>query len=204
MISTIILAGGESKRFGSDKKFYKIFGKTFLEHIYNAVKQFSNEIIVSISSYKDYERIKKLFPDVTVIIDKYDIRSPINGLKSSINHCKYDIVAITPCDTPFISPSVYKFMIEKLNEYSATIPIGDRIYILNSVFKKEPLKNALKSLDVKDSVRKILRYINNVLFIDVNILKSLDKHLLTFLNINSKDDLEKIYSNIKFLNINYV
>ncbi len=197
MVSTIILAGGLSKRFGTDKKFYKIFGKTFLEHIYNSVKEFSNEIIVSISSVKDYEKIRKILPDVKIILDEYNERSPINGLKSCIKHCKYNIVALTPCDTPFINPNVYKYMISLLKDYSAVIPKGEKIHILNAIYKRGELLEALNNINLNDSVRKLIQLLKNILFIDVERLKAFDEHLLTFININSVNDLNKVFKLIK-------
>ncbi len=193
MVSTIILAGGKSKRFGTDKKFYKIFGKTFLEHVYNAVKKFSSEIIISISSQKDIERVLELLPDVKIIVDEYNIRNPINGLKSCVKFCNHNIVAIAPCDTPFIVPEVYIYMMQFLGKHSAVIPkLNDRILILNAIFKKASLESGLKNLNLHNRVRDILKYINDVIFIDAERLRKYDKNLITFYNINSKEDLIKI------------
>ena len=53
-----ILMGGESRRMGRDKAFVEWKGKTLLEHLYQELFSYSNNIILSVN-HEQYHKLKK-------------------------------------------------------------------------------------------------------------------------------------------------
>lgn len=49
-VTGIILAGGESKRMGTDKAFVRLNGKPLISYALNTLKTVSSEILLSVGS----------------------------------------------------------------------------------------------------------------------------------------------------------
>ena len=83
-IQAIILAGGESRRMGSDKGMLKKDGKPFVQSIIEAVKPLTARIMI-ISSNKDYKRFG--YP---VYEDIVKGKGPVGGIYTGLNHSRYE------------------------------------------------------------------------------------------------------------------
>ena len=113
----LILAGGRSKRFGSDKSDFKINNKTFIDTILKRTKNTFAEILISCNKSQShlYKYNLKL---------SYDIgdnnQGPLWGIYSSILNIKSEWVFVLPCDSPYFKVTTITNMIAnsiKKNNY---------------------------------------------------------------------------------------
>ncbi len=93
-VSVVVLAGGKSTRMGRDKAFLPWGDKTFLEHILDAAKPISNQIILSGSDARLHNF------GLPVIADVLEGEGPVVALASCFIHIKTDLVLVLSCDVP--------------------------------------------------------------------------------------------------------
>jgi molybdopterin-guanine dinucleotide biosynthesis protein A len=194
MISSILLAGGQSKRMGRDKAFLKYKNKTFLRHILEKLDRFSSQIILSINKeeaiYKsELEGIKA---EIKFVKDIHKHAGPLNAVVSCSPFVKNKYLFIATCDTPLISLEVVNFLFEKLkeneNKFDCVTPIiNGKIQPLNTFYLKKSLKYAEESY--KRGNKSLLSWLDKLkkLEISENELKSLDPDFKTFLSINTPE-----------------
>src|SRR5438132_13627932 len=75
--SALILAGGESRRFGGPKALVEIAGRALIAHDAHAMASLADETIVSVGSPEREEQIRPLLPGVVFAHDLREGRGPI-------------------------------------------------------------------------------------------------------------------------------
>jgi molybdopterin-guanine dinucleotide biosynthesis protein A len=138
-ISCIILAGGESKRFGENKVFYDFNGKTFLERALDTAYEISEDIVISVRYENQIKffihEVKKIFKKkadfqkkssyLRIIADKScGFKGPLKGIYSSIGDLKGSTALIMECDAPFFNAAAAIELIKKIEieKSDAVIP----------------------------------------------------------------------------------
>ena len=193
----VILAGGKSSRFGSNKADAHLGDKTLLEHTISKVeKNFLEVLIVS-----NNESIKINKKNVFLVKDFIKGQlGPLIGILSAMKwieqyNKKYKWIATFPCDTPFIDDSI----IGKLKNCS--LSNDHLLFFLNSRKKRHNIFGlwSLKLIDIleedirSNNFRKVELWADKigVQKIEVNT-EGFDK----FLNINTLGDLEDAKKNL--------
>jgi molybdopterin-guanine dinucleotide biosynthesis protein A len=116
----IILAGGESRRMGTDKAFLKIDGRPLIEHILAVFSTlFARTIVVTNTPdrYRNY--------GVEVTSDALDIRGPLTGIYSGLLRSGDEYNFVAACDMPFLNPRFIAYMGELTAGYDAVVPMFD-------------------------------------------------------------------------------
>lgn len=194
--SAIILAGGFSKRLGSDKGLIKLANKPLIIHVIDRISAVVGEVVVVVGSSgqkNDYSHFLK--SKVKIVIDKYETQSPLVGALTGFENVQGEYSLLLPCDTPFISSQIASFLLELCSEKDAVIPQWPNGYLepLQATYNtKSALTAANKALeDNKLNMRSMLHYLRNVSYISTSVLKQLDSELMTFFNVNTPADLKK-------------
>lgn len=194
--TAIILAGGFSKRFGSDKGILKIANISLINHVVKKVASVVNEIIIITNSKKKINLYSReiIGTKVDFYLDLYDGIGPVGGVLTGLKYSKGNYSLIVPFDTPFLSKKILALLFDLCKHRSAVIPRWPNGHIepLHSVYDtKEACGAALDSVNKKEKkVRSIIQRLKNVYYISTEILQSFDPKLLTFLNVNTPSDLE--------------
>ena len=195
----VILAGGKSRRFGEDKSKIKLGNKTLLEHVIDKVeKEFSELLIISnIQSYKFTS--KRIFLVQDFIKGQL---GPLIGALSAmkwveLNNKNYKWIATFPCDTPFFDIKIIEYLKIKSFEtkkklvFLKSAKIRHNIFGLWSLDLKDILEN-----DIKNNIRKVEIWADKIGSDIINIEKG---KFDSFLNINTKNDLEIAKKNLSYL-----
>ena len=212
-LSCIILAGGESKRFGENKAFFNFNGKSFIERAAETALKLSGDIIISARDKEGAERYsnelkKKLNINPHAIADDKNCGfiGPLRGIYSCIKHLKGKYVLVMECDAPLFNFSAANELIKKMEKekVGAVLPLWPDstvepllgIYnIKKTAAVLEMLNdyalNLEKNFPFKDSVN-ISRFLPSVYYYNILdiIKKNPDLKIEFFMNINSKDDIE--------------
>jgi len=189
MITGIILAGGKSSRMGTDKCFLKTNNQTFLEKTIKIIEAFTTNILIS----GENKKFKHLGYDI--ITDEYKDCGPIGGIFSALKYSKSEVNIIAPCDMPYLNADLFKFLISKLDNYDAVVPIfKDKVEPLIIVLRKRTID--ILEEQIKSRKFKILTFIEkiNTRFVEINSDLSFYSDYL-FDNINKPDDLEHYLKN---------
>ncbi|MDX1740229.1 MAG: molybdenum cofactor guanylyltransferase [Rhodothermales bacterium] len=99
-ISGLILAGGRSRRFGSDKAAHDIGGQAMIARAFDALSAVTDDVIVSVR-YKD----QRYELDAEHVADRYRGLGPLAGLDAGFRRTRHDWVFVLACDLPQISRS---------------------------------------------------------------------------------------------------
>ena len=111
-ITGIILAGGKSKRMGRDKAFLPYHGKDLIEYSISLMQSICDEVIISAND-ADYDKF-----GLRVVRDNYPHIGPIGGLEASLTYSKTRHNLVIPCDTPFLTLSVYYEILKNLLNFN--------------------------------------------------------------------------------------
>ena len=195
----VILAGGKSRRFGEDKSKIKLGNKTLLEHVIDKVEKEFSELLI-ISNNQNYQfTSKRIFLVQDFIKGQL---GPLIGVLSAmkwveLNKKNYKWIATFPCDTPFFDIKIIEYLKIKSFEtkkklvFLKSAKIRHNIFGLWSLDLKDILEN-----DIKNNIRKVEIWADKIGSDIINIEKG---KFDSFLNINTKNDLEIAKKNLSYL-----
>ena len=120
-VSALILAGGNSIRFGSDKSFADLGGTPLIEHIISQLMPHFDEIIISANNKADYAYLNR-----QIVGDIFTGAGPIAGLHAGLKAASGDYVFLAACDMPFVSDALIKRMRRVLAEMTPAAAVPKR------------------------------------------------------------------------------
>ena len=191
----VILAGGKSSRFGSNKSLSNLSNSKLIEHVINKINKYFSEILIVSNDSKlilDDTNIK-------IIKDcKEGYLGPLVGVLSAMKYAnqnkKYNWIITFPCDTPFFDEIIIEKMIQKTSSRKEKIFLIKEKKQRHNIFGtwSTSLEKVLEQ-DLNNNFRKVDLWADKIgcSYIEKDIKKENE-----FLNINTKEDLElaeKIY-----------
>lgn len=193
--SGYVLAGGKSSRMGADKAFLKIGEKTFLENAVGILKPNCKQVkIVLNKSQKHFT--EKLPAGISYIFDIHENRGALGGIHAAFQDCETEYAVILAVDLPFVTSEAIEKLCEIIfdeKDFSAIVPrqTNGKLQPLAAVYRvKDCLPKAEEMLSKTESasVRDFLETVNAKI-IEAEVL---DKNQDLFLNINNRNEYEKI------------
>ena len=187
----VVLAGGKSVRFGEDKNQVKLGKLTLLEHVLiKIIDQFEEVLIVSNHNVKYKKNLK-----IHLVGDYKNDLGPLAGVLSAMKWIKekskkYKWIVTFPSDTPFFDKSIIGKFKESAKDNKSSLYFirsnkkRHNIFGLWSIDLMETLENDL----IKKDLRKIEDWANKI---GVKVIDIKNDEFDSFLNINTKEDLEK-------------
>ncbi|MGM0499375.1 MAG: molybdenum cofactor guanylyltransferase [Bacillota bacterium] len=110
-INAVLLAGGQSSRFGSDKALISFAGMKLIEYIYNNLDHNFKKVIV-VGSKEKYSFLK----GAEIKEDIYQNMGPLAGIYTGLYFSKSRYNFICGCDMPFLNSEYFNFIKEKIRE----------------------------------------------------------------------------------------
>ena len=104
-ITGVVLAGGKSSRFGSNKALSKYGDETFLKHITALLQPYAKEVVIS-GSYPEYESF-----GAAVLEDKISETGPLGGIYTALLYSSTPWILVLTCDMPFITNEIIMHML---------------------------------------------------------------------------------------------
>ncbi len=195
MISAIILAGGESKRFGTLKPIHRLEKKTFLDLIIEKIEKIPliQEIIIGVGfRYNDIilHLNEMNYSKIKIAINPDYKRGQLSTLQECLKKASEDAAGylVILSDHPFVDEHTYRVLIERFIQEN-----GKNILI--PVYGKQPghpvifphfLREEILESDLTYGLDKIFDFHKEI----INFIEVIDKHILS--DIDTIDELEKI------------
>ena len=193
--SAIILAGGASSRFGSDKGVLELAKKPLIWHVVNIAAQSTEEIIVVTNSQERISKYSQILPSAIIFaLDREESKSPLIGAATGfeIAHGKYSL--LLPFDTPFINQEVLSLLFDLCDKRAAVIPRwpNGNIEPLQAVYETNMALAAAKlAIDEgKLNLRSMIEKLKGVRYVSTLIFQQINPDLRIFFNINNVQDLK--------------
>ena len=202
MKAAIILAGGFSRRFGSDKGLTLLADKPLIRHVLDAVGNIVEEKIVVASSKMQAEAFTKVLGlNVKVAVDKWEMQSPLVGALTGFSEAHSEYALLLPCDTPLISKDALALILELCIGKNAVIPRWPNGYIepLQAAYRVKPALEASERalMEGRLDMRSMIEKLGGIRYISTLVLQQLDPELKMFFNINTPLDLKKAEQMLK-------
>lgn len=120
-LSAVVLAGGRSSRFGTDKASALLLGRPLLEWVVAALAPVCARTFVVKAKGQRLPAIHGFaFAEVE---DYYDDRGPLAAIVSGFERCDAAAAFVVACDTPALVPAVVPFLFERLRDNDCVLPI---------------------------------------------------------------------------------
>ena len=161
-LNAIVLSGGTSSRFGSDKASAKINGQTLLELlITNLLAEGIEEIVVvgpkvALNLGKAIEGAAK----ITFVREAPEFGGPVAAIAAAISEIQSEQVAIFATDMPF-APKFLPALKARLDAKLESKLAGDAALIVDSQGFAQPLAALYQSAPLKEALSELAK-INGV------------------------------------------
>lgn len=117
MILGVVLAGGESRRFGSDKSGATLGGRPLIQHAIDALAPHVDAVAISGARFGDLPTIgDRPRPGL----------GPLGGLAGALRYAGengFDAVLTVPCDTPLLAPELLRGLMAHGPAVVAELPV---------------------------------------------------------------------------------
>ena len=191
-VTGIVLAGGRSSRFGSDKLVAELDGRPLLHHALEAAATVAAQIVVVAAPGIEPSIPVDLASRVRVVHDPEPFGGPLVGLMAALSVVERSIVLVVGGDMPQLVPAV-------LSRLVATVGPDRRAVLLEVPGRLQPLPMALDvaaalaaRMAILDrggrSLRELLRELGAV-SIPAPVWLSLDPAGVTIVDIDRPGDL---------------
>lgn len=187
LVTVAILAGGQSRRMGTDKSFVLVDGKPLIQHVIERASQLDTPLILIAN---DVERYRQwglpVYPDVI------PGAGSLGGLYTALIHSTTDYTLCLACDMPQINPAVLQYLITLMGKNDAIVPrLNNTPQSLHAIYHRRCL--TVMDAHIQQGRLKISEMFDalNTRFVDEDELRPLDPECTSFVNLNTPVDLEQ-------------
>lgn len=134
--TAIIMAGGQSRRMGTDKSMVPVRGRPLVETVAEQLRGSFSQILVSANTVE-----KLTFLGLPIIRDRVPGQGPLMGIASALEASVNELNFVIACDIPYIDLRYVRRMLMRADGVDAVIPTtGDEKYEpLFAVYRKSAL-----------------------------------------------------------------
>src|SRR5690242_9512250 len=119
-VSGAILAGGQSRRMGSDKAALRIQGEPLLQRTARLLATITTDVAI----IGPPERAA-LAPGVPILPDRWPQQGPLGGIATALQALAGEAVLVVGCDMPFLNAALLRYFITLAPEYDAVVARAD-------------------------------------------------------------------------------
>lgn len=180
--SAAIIAGGKSRRFGSDKALFEYKGKPLLQWVVDSFEESDDLFIVANKSYPEFSL--PLYGDVL------EPNGPLVGIYTALQYAKYEWLGVAACDMPFLSKDYWQLLLSEREDSQAVIIKSERGLQPLAALYHSSISEAIKKqiAQKKYSVQDMLAQAK-VKIIDIKQARISEK---TFANFNYIEDSKSL------------
>jgi molybdopterin-guanine dinucleotide biosynthesis protein A len=196
--AAVILAGGENKRYPSLKAFIEVDGSPLIARTLSILRGLFDQVLISTNIPGPYFAL-----GVPLIGDVLPSVGPMSGIYSTLRYTGHDRIFVVACDMPFLTQDLIRLVCEQdtakasQNTVQATVPVcGDDPQPLLAVYHSTALPQMEASiLGGKTSMKRFLDEIG-AHYIAEHLVRQVDPAGMSFANINTISDYDKIISRL--------
>ncbi len=191
MDTALILAGGESARFGRPKALVDIGGNPMIRWVIDAVTPLGDEVVVSVANSRMADRIRPIAPQARFVVDRREGVGPIEGIARGFETARGERVIVAPCDAPLLRSELYRLLLEVLGEFDAAVPRLEAIDPVRAVYQRRRVLEVLnRSRGIPSPSALVDRL--RCRFVDADRIRAVDPDLTSFWDVNNPADLDRV------------
>lgn len=188
-----ILAGGRSERLGIDKALLEIGGQALLDRIMKRLEEiFARILIVVQDGHHDLEAAYG--SRARIVADLIPGKGPLGGIYTALEYSPAPHVFIMACDMPYPSLELVRRLLGQAPGKEAVVPRrGEYIEPLFAVYARSAREKIRARLDEDQLKIHDLLDDLDVSYMDEDEICGCDPEFRSFFNINTPEDLGRIY-----------
>ena len=204
MRTAVILAGGSSRRLGAEKSLLLFDGKPLICWTVERLSSVADEIVVVARDEEHSRRLEKFLSQFlpfrikpAMAWDSLLGYGPVAGIAAGLGRASGKFAFATACDLPFLSPRVVErlcIQAEEDPDCGGAVPVQANGYFepLHCVYHRKKMQQACEKA-MAAGERRIFAPLQEIgmRHVAVDLLRPLDGDLLTFFNLNTREDLER-------------
>jgi molybdenum cofactor guanylyltransferase len=195
-LSVLILAGGRSRRMGSDKAWLELDGQPLVARVALRILPLASEIIFSAANPELFHQLARSLPIATqVVSDRRVDAGPLAGMDAGIRAAHHDLVLALAADMPFVNPQLLRYMIDLAEGYDAVVPhvrsrrTGDLMKEpLHALYRRSCLPAIGAHLAANDFQAFSFLPDVHTRMVEPEEITRLDPECLSFFNVNTPED----------------
>ncbi len=188
-ISGVVLAGGKSRRMGTDKRLVSVHGKSLLDRVLSVFLDLFPEVLLVLAE----EDLRKPDGRIEMVTDIVPGCAAMGGVYTGLWYARHPRIFVAACDMPFLSPDVVAHFVKTAPEADLVLAqLEHGLQPLHAVYSKKCASFLRDMMDAQDLRLQHLADQRglNVRRLPESEMKTLSPRLLPFLNLNSPDDVE--------------
>jgi molybdenum cofactor guanylyltransferase len=193
MRSAVILAGGAGRRLGKEKSLIKFDGRPLIQWSVEKLALLVEDIVVVARGQEQASQLEDLIPHAAITCDSISGYGPVAGLAAGMEKARNEYVLAIGCDLTFLNADVINLLFEMAKGWDAAVPMrkNGMMEPLHSVYKRDALLTACQKAMERDERRiRVPLSMLRVKNVAVELLRDSDSELLTFFNLNTREDLD--------------
>jgi molybdopterin-guanine dinucleotide biosynthesis protein A len=194
--SVVILAGGQSRRMGRDKRSLPWAPaadgspQTLLGHVVNTVSRLTDDVVLVANDN----------PGVTgarVVGDMYPRAGSLGGIYSGLAAAAHVLAFVAAADMPFLNPTLILDLVGQASRVDAAIPvIGGRPEPLHAVYRKTFLAPARRQIERRElKISLVFDAVSTVRVAETDV-RRLDPDIQSFWNLNTPEDYQRALASV--------
>lgn len=183
----IILAGGESRRMGTDKALLDLNGRPMIEHVLAVFTGLFRKTIIVTNTPDRYRMY-----DAELTGDVLDIRGPLTGIYSGLLRSDDEFNFVAACDMPFMNPRLIAYMGGLAAGRDAVVPMfSGFLEPLHAVYRKGILPIIERQVREEDRrIRGMFDHIQ-VRYVSEEEIVRFDPQKRSFRNLNTPKEYKE-------------
>lgn len=186
-LQAFILAGGQSRRMGTDKSQLLLQNQTFTERIAETLLELTDSVTLVGARHNNPR-----FPSVP---DIYPAWGALGGLHAALSSCTTEWAIVVACDLPFVTAELFTYLASVCHGHDAVVPVQSdgRPQPLSALYRIEPcLKRATELIEAGQRRPLDLLQLVNTRWVPFSELTNLDQAEKFFVNINTPEDYDAV------------
>lgn len=183
----IVLAGGESRRMGSDKAFLTLDGIPLIEHVLRTLRAVFPRTIIVTNTPAAYAMY-----DAVVVVDSLDKRGPLTGIYSGLLHSRDEYNFVVACDMPFLNQDLIAYMAGLAQGHDIVVPkVAGYLEPLHALYHRRLLPVIEERL--RQDARQIRGIYSNarVRYVTETEIHRFDPETRSFKNLNTMEEYKE-------------
>lgn len=186
----VILAGGASSRFGSNKALALLQGNHIIQHVATVLENLFPQRLLVTNTPETYRFLGwKMSGDIHIGC------GPLAGIHAALTHISTPQAFIVGCDMPNVAPNLIGFICNLPGDWDVALPwLESGPEPLYAVYRKSCLPVITKQLQAKQGKIRLALQLLKLRKVTQQEVVAITGDLTSFHNINRLEDLQLLLS----------
>jgi len=187
-VAGVILAGGKSRRYGTNKALVKIDGVSWIERVIRVMEHLFQDLILITNTPDEYVHL-----GLPMYGDLIKGLGPVGGIYTALSKIPHEAGFFVACDMPLLSQTLISHMVEAREGFDVVVPrISGMMETLHALYGKGCLPSIKRQIDSREyQIIRIFKEVH-VQYMDEEEIRRFDPDLKSFMNINRPEELKNI------------